>query len=276
MTGLCLTLKHIPAQMVDVSALTPHLLAGKSREDIRRIELPSGNRKLRVADLFDVSADDAQSSLTIHASTDRLACVGAGMQSGSIVVEGDCGPYVGLGMRGGKVVIGGAAAAFVGCGMRGGTIEVRGDAGDFVGGALPGDKQGMRGGSVVISGNAGDRVGDRMRRGMILVAGDAGAYCGSRMLAGTIVVSGRVGQSPGFALKRGTLLLAHPPAQMPVTFQDSGEHELLFLALLAQHFEREGGPFKTFLPLSSRVRRYCGDLATGGKGEMLLGLSPKT
>jgi formylmethanofuran dehydrogenase subunit C len=259
--------------MVDVSALTPDLLAGKSREDLLRIELLSGNRRLRVEDLFDVSGDDGESNVTIRADTDRLACVGARMQSGSIVVEGDCGPYVGLGMRGGKIVVGGAAAAFVGCGMRGGAIEVRGDAGDFVGSALPGDKQGMRGGSIVIGGNAGDRVGDRMRRGMILIAGDAGAYCGSRMLAGTIVVSGRVGHSPGFALKRGTLVLAHPPAEMPATFQDSGEHELLFLALLAQHFEREGGPFKTFLPLSNRVRRYCGDLATGGKGEMLLSLS---
>jgi formylmethanofuran dehydrogenase subunit C len=275
-TELCLTLKHTPAQMVDVSALTPDLLAGKSREDILRIELLSGNRKLRVADLFDLSGDDAQSGLTIRASTDRLASIGTRMQSGTIAVEGDCGPYVGLGMRGGKIVVHGTAAAFVGCGMRGGTIEVRGDAGDFVGGALPGDKQGMRGGSVVIHGNAGDRAGDRMRRGMILIAGDAGAYCGSRMLAGTIVVSGRVGHAPGFGLKRGTLLLAHPPAEMPATFQDAGEHELLFLTLLSRHFEREGGAFKTFLPLSNRVRRYCGDLATGGKGEVLLGLSSQT
>jgi len=272
-TELCLTLKHTPAQMVDVSALTPDLLAGKGREDILRIELPTGNRKLRVADLFDLSGDGAQSSLTIRASTDRLASIGAHMQSGTIAIEGGCGPYGGLGMRGGKIVVHGTAAAFVGCGMRGGAIEVRGDAGDFVGGALPGDKQGMRGGSVVIHGNAGDRAGDRMRRGLVLIAGDAGAYCGSRMLAGTIVVSGRVGHSPGFGLKRGTLLLAHPPAEMPAKFQDAGEYELLFLTLLAKHFEHEGGSFKAFLPLSRRVRRYCGDLATGGKGEMLLGLS---
>jgi len=275
-TGPCLTLKRTPPQTIDASALTPDILAGKSREDILRIELLSGNRRLRVADLFDVSGDDAHSSLTIRASMDRLACVGARMQSGAITVEGDCGPYVGLGMRGGKIVVQGAAAAFVGCGMRGGTIEVRGNAGDFVGGALPGDKQGMRGGSIVIGGNAGDRVGDHMRRGMILIAGDAGAHCGSRMLAGTIIVSGRVGHSPGFGLKRGTLLLAHPPAQVPATFQDAGEHELLFLTLLSKHFEREGGAFKAFVPLSNRVRRYCGDLATGGKGEMLLGLSTNT
>src|SRR5262249_57231771 len=110
------------------------------------------------------------------------------------------------------------------------------------------------------------------RRGIILIAGSAGAFCGSRMLAGTIMVSERVGPAPGFGLKRGTLLLAHPPAVMPATFEDAGEHELLFLTLLAKHLAREGGQFATFLPLSNHVRRYNGDLATGGKGEILLRL----
>ena len=90
------------------------------------------------------------------------------------------------------------------------------------------------------------------------------------MLAGTIIVSGRVGESPGFGLKRGTLLLAHAPAALPATFQDSGEHALLFLTLLEKHFQRTGGPFNDFLPLATRVRRYCGDHATGGKGEILI------
>ena len=91
-------------------------------------------------------------------------------------------------------------------------------------------------------------------------------------LAGTILVSGRVGESPGFGLKHGTLLLAHAPAELLATFQDCGEHALLFLTLLEKHFQREGGPFHDFVPLATRVRRYCGDLATGGKGEILLGL----
>ena len=149
-------------------------------------------------------------------------------------------------------------------------INIRGNAADFVGSALPGDKQGMRGGTIVICGNAGDRVGDHLRRGIILIGGNAGAFCGSRMLAGTIIVSGRVGESPGFGLKRGTLLLAHTPAALPATFQDSGEHVLLFLKLLEKYFQRAGEPFYEFLPLATRVRRYCGDHAAGGKGEILI------
>jgi formylmethanofuran dehydrogenase subunit C len=270
MSALTFTLRQPPAQTVDLSPLTPDKLAVKSREEIARIELTCGNRKLRVAELFDISGEDRSEGMVFRASSDRLTYVGARMEAGTITVEGDCGSYAGLGLRGGRIVVHGSVGAFAGSGMRTGTIEVRANAGDFAGAALPGDKQGMRGGSIVIGGSAGDRLGDRMRRGIILVRGDAGPFCGSRMLAGTILVSGRVGESPGFALKHGTLLLAHAPAELPATFQDCGEHALLFLTLLEKHFQREGGPFHDFLPLAPRVRRYCGDLATGGKGEILL------
>ena len=119
-------------------------------------------------------------------------------------------------------------------------------------------------------GNTGDRAADRMRRGLILIGGDAGAYCGSRMLAGTILVSGQVGMMPGFGLKRGTVLLARQPPELPATFQDSGEHELLYLTLLGRELNKESERFARFLPLGNRVRRYCGDLANGGAGEILV------
>jgi formylmethanofuran dehydrogenase subunit C len=75
---------------------------------------------------------------------------------------------------------------------------------------------------------------------------------------------------PGFSLKRGTLLLAHMPENLPVTFQDSGEHSLLFLTLLEKQLQRDRQSFARFLPFSPKVRRYCGDLAWGGTGEILV------
>jgi formylmethanofuran dehydrogenase subunit C len=269
-SALTLSLRDPPARTVDVAALAPDKLTGKTLEDIGSIELASGNRRLRVADLFELSGDSNGRELAIQGGSERLAYVGAGMQSGTLTVIGDCGPYAGWRMRGGRVVVQGGAGAFAGSEMRSGTIEVQGNAGDFVGAALPGDSHGMRGGAVLIGGNAGDRVGDRMRRGLILIRGNAGAFCGARMLAGTILVAGRIGYSPGFGLKHGTLLLAHAPAELPVTFQDSGEHTLIFLKLLEQDFQRKAGPFAAFLPLPNRVRRYCGDHATGAKGEILV------
>jgi len=247
MTALTLTLRTPPARSIDVSALTPERLAGLSAARIGALELRNG---LHVEDLFEVGDGDSQ-HLIFRNSSERLTHIGAGMRSGMITVEGDCGSHAGLGMKEGHLLI-------------------NGNAGDFAGGALPGDRQGMRGGILAILGSAGDRTGERMRRGLLLVGGNAGAYCGANMLAGTIFVAGKVGSMPGFALKRGTLLLKDTPDDLPATFQDSGEHALLFLTLLEKQLRQGGDAFVRFLPFAKKVRRYCGDLAWGGTGEILV------
>ena len=103
-----------------------------------------------------------------------------------------------------------------------------------------------------------------------------------KLLAGTLFAAGSVGKIPGFALKRGTLLLAREPEHVPVTFQDSGEHTLLFLTLLENHLRHEHPSLTSVLcrGLSLRrgsslrrgpkARRYCGDLSCGGTGEILV------
>ena len=266
MTSLTLTLRAPPPRSVDLSALIPDRLAGMNADQIGALPLCDG---LDVADLFDVDGGDAQ-HLVIRNSCDRLTHIGSAMRSGTITVEGDCGAYAGLGLNGASLDISGNAGAFAGSGMKAGAIRIGGNAGDFAGGALAGDRQGMRGGILAIHGDAGDRTGERMRRGLLLVGGSAGAYCGANMLAGTIFVAGKVGTMPGFSLKRGTLLLACMPDPLPVTFQDSGEHAMLFLTLLEKQLQRDGDAFARFLPFSANVRRYCGDLAWGGTGEILV------
>lgn len=266
MAALTLTLRSAPARSLDLSALTPETLAGLNKAQIAALSLPGASR---VADFFDVGAGDAQ-QLTIRNSCRRLTHIGAGMRSGTLTVEGNCGAYAGLGLNGGHLEVTGNAGAFAGSAMKGGTISIHGNAGDFAGGALEGDRQGMRGGTLTIHGDAGDRAGERMRRGLLLVGGNAGAYCGANMLAGTLFVGGRAGTMPGFALKRGTLLLARMPENIPATFQDSGEHSLLFLALLEKQLQRDHEAFARFLPFNRKVRRYCGDLAWGGTGEILI------
>jgi hypothetical protein len=57
---------------------------------------------------------------------------------------------------------------------------------------------------------------------------------------------------------------------LPATFKDSGEHALLFLTMLERELRRDSDRFASFLPLEHRVRRYCGDLANGGTGEILV------
>ena len=149
---------------------------------------------------------------------------------------------------------------YIGHKMLNGNITIEGDCGDFLG-------ANMRGGTIVCQGNAGDRVGDQMRRGLILIDGNAGDYVASRMLAGTIGVYGKLGKHAGFGMKRGTLLLSQAP-NLHATIQDCGTHNLPFLKLLFNAFKLFNSKFSSIN--STRVRRYCGDIACNGNGEILV------
>ncbi len=100
MTALTFTLRDVPRQRVDCSALTPTRLAGRAPAEIPAIELPCGNRRLRVGELFDLHGEDT-SNLVFRNACDRLDRIGEGMFDGAIQVQGDAGAFLGLGMRGG-------------------------------------------------------------------------------------------------------------------------------------------------------------------------------
>lgn len=263
---LCLTLREPPAQRVDLSALTAQPLAGWSVADIARIKLTAGNRATTMGDLFTIEGEPG-GDLELRNCCSRLDWIGAGFGEGRLLIYGDAGAYLGAGMTGGTILAAGSAGAYAGTGMKGGMIQIGGDAGDFAGGAIPGDHQGMRGGTLLICGNAGDRAGDRMRRGMLLIEGNTGAFCASRMVAGTIAVLGTVGRSPGLAMRRGTLLLLSP-TELPPTFNDCGVYPLNMLTLLMRSWKKLPGKFSS-LPDGTSVRRFMGDLANDGRGEIL-------
>ncbi len=252
---------------MDCSPLTPDKLSGKTLADIGATQLSAG-ASVRAADAFAISGSDA-SRLVFETESGTLDRIGAGMEGGDIVVHGDAGAYLGLGMKSGNVSVDGNCGIFAGAELKGGTISVKGDCGDFAGAALPGNRRGMSGGLLIVRGNAGDRAGDRMRRGAILVAGRCGSFCGSRMIAGTIAVLGAVAHSPGFAMSRGTLLLSSAPKEMLATFSDCGAHNFGFLPLLIQSWRALPGEFGK-LEIRHRARRYMGDLANFGKGEILI------
>lgn len=268
MSALSFTLKIELKQRVDLSPLTPDLLAGKSLSDISAIELQSGNRKLRADEVFDITGSDTQ---TIQFKQTTLKCdfIGRGMSFGSIAVAGDAGAYLGMQMKNGEITVSGNAGAYAACEMKNGKIEIDANAGDYLGAALVGNKKGMQGGIVIVKGNAGDRVGDHMRRGVILIEGDAGGYLGARMTAGTIAVLGGVGAYPGYAMRRGTLLLFKAPEKIPATFNDCGSHSLGFLPLLLKSFKAYKTQFANHSSVN-RVQRYAGDLSGLGKGEILV------
>ena len=126
----------------------------------------------------------------------------------------------------------------------------------------------MTGGIIVIDGHAGDRAGDRMRRGTIFIRGKCGAFAGSRMVGGTIWSELGFGADPGLLLRRGTIIGPVGRADA-ADFRRFGQHDLVILRILSRYMSATLGP-RAPRPLSGVVHKYAGDLATVGKGEILI------
>jgi formylmethanofuran dehydrogenase subunit C len=269
MKALTLTLKSPPAQRVDLSPISPANLAGKKVNEIGNIKLQSGNRKVRVSDLFTVTAGNAE-DIVIRRCNSKFDNVGAGLGVGTLSVYGDIGHRAGAGMSGGTLSIHGNTLDWAGTGMSGGILRINGNTGRCLGAAWPGDVQGIRGGTIIVTGNAGERVGDKMRRGAIIIEGDAGDYCGARMISGSILVCGKVGDFTGFSMKRGSILLTRAPTLL-ATFNDCGSFEFGFLPLLLRSMGKLSRRAAQLSKRSKpRAQRFAGDLANIGKGEVLV------
>ncbi len=205
-------------------------------------------RLAAVGDLFDLSGQPAgrirfEGDLR-HA--DRLA---AGLAEGEVIVEDGVGEEAGLGMSGGSVVI-------------------RGNAGARAGGAAPEARRGMSGGELVIHGNAGTDAGARMRRGLIAIGGRAAANAGATMIAGTVVIVGAAGPGAGLWSKRGSIV-ALGNVFVPETYRYACTCQPIWLRLALSRLRTAYGlPLKT-RHLSGFYRRYSGDLADIGRGEIL-------
>jgi formylmethanofuran dehydrogenase subunit C len=273
MTTITLRVRSAPGFRVNADRLLPAALAALSIVDVARLVLPASNETCRVGDIFDVTRSGSESegnaALVIEGDAHWLDRLGAKMTQGCINVDGSAGDYTGFQMAGGVLRVDGDTAHFTGCQMKGGRMTLGGNAGDFTAGALPGDMEGMTGGTLIIHGNAGARLGDRMRRGLVLVGGNAGDCAASRLIAGTIGIAGKVGANFGYGMRRGTVLLAQAPARIPPTFTDGGRGFDVFWRLLTRSLAAELAPFSGFRA-DTLPRRYAGDLAVDGRGEVLI------
>jgi formylmethanofuran dehydrogenase subunit C len=243
---LVLTLKQEPNQRLDLSPLVPHLLDGKSAAEIAAIELQTTREKRTVGDVFNIKTGEA-GTIRFEGGSGRLDNLGAGLKSGEISIEGAVGHAAGHDMSGGRLTINGDAGPFAGTGLSGGRLEIKGNAGDFLGAPLDGDMEGVTGGLIIVRGSAGNRTGDRLRRGTIVIEGDAGDYPGSRIIAGTLIVLGSA------------------PALSP-TFVDCGAHNLVFASVFARLLRPDSKGAADLL--AKRLRRFGGDTAVLGKGEL--------
>jgi formylmethanofuran dehydrogenase subunit C len=267
MSGWTLHLKRPPALRVDLRGVTPAALAGLAAAQVERLPLGHGNALVPLAEFFRVEAR-ADDALVLIGDLSRFDHVGWQMEGGRLIVEGPAGHYAGGAMRGGELSVQGSAGLLAACEMAGGLLTIAGDVGDFAASTLPGSMDGMRGGTLLVHGNAGARFGDRMRRGSALVFGDVGDFVASRMVAGTIAIGGRAGLHVGYGMRRGSVVFATVAPELPPSFVPAVAEAAVFWQLLSRDLARHGGPFAA-LP-QRRIERQLGDLAAGGKGELML------
>jgi formylmethanofuran dehydrogenase subunit C len=260
-------LRAPPPQRLDLSLLIPEQLSGKSVREIAALPINTTRAALMVGELFQLREGD-RDEIVFEGGAERMDRIGAGMSTGAIRVNGEAGVEAGRLMTGGTLHIDGKAGPFTGSGMRGGKLTIGRDAGERLGGPLAGETEGMTGGVIHVLGNAGSRAGDRMRRGFILIEGSTGECSGSRMIAGTIAIGGFAGPLPGYLMNRGTVLVAGGVERIGPTFLDCGSFELVAARLLATYV----AGFSAVLGEAFRapLRRYAGDLAALGKGEILV------
>ena len=268
MGALTFTLKAEPPERVDLSELIPAVLADKPLDEVLAMPIGTPRTGLAVADVFTVSGTDA-AEIVFAGGSARFDNVGRSLKDGTIRVEGDVGAFLGRGMKSGRIDVSGSVRGpYAATMMTGGVIAVAGDAPDATAASVPGAMHGMAGGLLVIGGSAGDLLGDRMRRGVIAVAGSVGALAGARMVGGTILAKS-LGPRAGQAMKRGTLI-AGAVADIEPTFVPSGDYGAAFLAILRKWLRDEAGPDAAAL-VPAKARRWRGDMASLGKGEILVG-----
>jgi formylmethanofuran dehydrogenase subunit C len=201
-----------------------------------------------VGDLFEVSGAPAPAVRLVGDLT-LMDGIGAGLSGGDLVVEGDAGRH--LGQR-----------------MSGGSIEVRGSVGALAGGADPGAKRGMTGGEIVIRGSAGPMAGAGLRRGLIVVEKNAGEDAGRAMIAGSLLVFGSLGANPGLFSKRGSIVAFGPHAP-PASYRYACTYRPPHLWVTLGYLRSRHRVPVTPGQVTGRYRRYSGDLAELGAGEIL-------
>lgn len=263
---ITLTLRAPLERALDAEVISVDHLAARSAQEISALRLWDGRHPVALGDVFSVSGERAQ-TVVLEGDLAKLHGVGSMMSAGALEIHGAIGNSVGARMQGGAIAVQGSAADDAGSAMSGGSLVIAGDVGDRAGGALQGAPKGMTGGHIIVRGSAGREAGARMRRGVLCCAA-AGPFAGLGMIAGNIIVAGAIGDGVGVGNKRGSIV-ALGGVRVPHTYAYActyrPPHLLLMLLFLRDRFALSVDDAH----LHGLYKRYSGDLAEIGKGEIL-------
>jgi formylmethanofuran dehydrogenase subunit C len=246
--GLVARLRTRLDERADLGAALPRGWAALGPDEIARRPVRLQGRGAALGDLFDVTGQPA-GRIRFEGDLSRVDRLGAGLEEGEVTVDGDVGDDAGTAMAGGALIVRGAAGARAGA-------------------AAPEARRGMIGGALVIHGRAGAEAGTRMRRGLLAIGGSAGDNAGAAMIAGTVFVLGPAGPGAGLWSKRGSIVALGGIA-IPPTYRYACTYQPAYLRVALLRLRDHYGLRVKPRLLSGFFRRYSGDLAELGKGEIL-------
>ncbi|MHA1594945.1 MAG: formylmethanofuran dehydrogenase subunit C [Candidatus Baldrarchaeia archaeon] len=249
--------KSLPKVPLEADVISPDVFAGKSLDEIKKLEIWKGNKKVPLSEFFEVEGSPSEKvedvRIIIDGNVARVKWIGKGMSAGEIVIKGDAGMHLGSGMRGGTIIVEGSVDDWCGAEMRGGTIEIKGNAGNYLGAAYRGGWVGMQKGTIIVHGSAGNEIGAWMANGKIVIEGDAGMYTGVHMHGGFILIRGNCMERVGGEMTNGKIIILGQLKEILPTFKLDDE-----VSEIEIDGDKIGGPFLKFI----------GDLADNGKGEL--------
>lgn len=193
--------------------LNPSIFAGKTLEEIAKLEIWEGNKPKQLGELFKVEENRSENqpeqevAITIQGNLSKVRRIGACMKNGEIVIHGDAGMHLGEEMKGGKITVHGNVDSWAGAMMKNGTIEIHGNAGNYLGAPFRGCSEGIHGGKIIVHGNVGTEAGAHMHGGVIKIYGSAAQFVGFRMCDGTIYVQRDAESRAGACMTRGKIVI---------------------------------------------------------------------
>jgi formylmethanofuran dehydrogenase subunit C len=263
---ITLTLRAALERPLEGDVIAPDRLAALGVQEITALPLWDGRNSIPLGDVFTVSGERSQ-NVVLEGDLARLHGVGTMMSAGTLEVTGSIGNGVGARMRGGAIRVQGSAGDDAGSAMSGGSLVIGGNAADRAGGAMQGASKGMTGGDIVVRGSVAREAGARMRRGTLFCAA-SGTGTGLGMIAGNIIVAGAVGDGVGAGNKRGSIV-ALGGVTVPPTYAYACTYRPPHVSLMLLFLRSRYGISVDDAHLHGFFKRYSGDLAEIGKGEIL-------
>ena len=107
-----------------------------------------------------------------------------------------------------------------------------------------------------------------MKRGIIVIGGPVRDFAGLQMKGGTLIIQRGAELRTGAWMNRGTIISLTPIPLLP-TFSYASTYNPTFLRLFAKHLNTLGVTIP-YDEVDGAYRRYTGDAAVPGKGELLV------